>query len=42
MPSSSPILQPVAPGTYRYADALVNVWVIEDAGRLTVIDAGMP
>jgi glyoxylase-like metal-dependent hydrolase (beta-lactamase superfamily II) len=32
----------VAPGVHRLADSLVNIYVVEDAGQLTVIDAGMP
>lgn len=42
MPDSSALLESIAEGVYRYADSLVNVWVVDDAGRLTVIDAGMP
>jgi glyoxylase-like metal-dependent hydrolase (beta-lactamase superfamily II) len=32
----------VAPGVHRLADSLVNIYVVEEAGQLTVIDAGMP
>jgi glyoxylase-like metal-dependent hydrolase (beta-lactamase superfamily II) len=40
--SQSPALSPVAPGVYRFADSLVNIYIVDDAGQLTVIDAGMP
>lgn len=32
----------VAPGVHRLGTARVNWYVVEDAGRLTLIDAGMP
>ena len=34
--------QRVAEGVYRYADGLVNWYVIEEDGQLTVVDAGWP
>jgi len=39
---TSAILQQVVPGVFRYADPLVNVWIVQESDRLTVIDAGMP
>jgi glyoxylase-like metal-dependent hydrolase (beta-lactamase superfamily II) len=35
-------LEPVGPGVYRFADSVVNVYVVEEGGALTVIDAAMP
>jgi glyoxylase-like metal-dependent hydrolase (beta-lactamase superfamily II) len=35
-------LELVGPGIYRFADSLVNVYVVDEGGVLTVIDAGMP
>ena len=32
----------VAPGVHRVEDAYTNWYVVEDAGRLTVVDAGVP
>ena len=32
----------VAPGVHRIEDAYTNWYLIEDAGRLTVVDAGVP
>ena len=32
----------VAPGVHRVATAFVNFYLVEDAGRVTVVDAGMP
>jgi glyoxylase-like metal-dependent hydrolase (beta-lactamase superfamily II) len=32
----------VAPGIHRVEDAFVNFYVVEDGGRLTVVDAGHP
>jgi glyoxylase-like metal-dependent hydrolase (beta-lactamase superfamily II) len=32
----------VAPDVHRLADSLVNIYVVEEAGQLTVVDAGMP
>ena len=32
----------VAPGVHRFGTKLVNWYVVEDAGRLTLVDAGMP
>jgi glyoxylase-like metal-dependent hydrolase (beta-lactamase superfamily II) len=32
----------VAPGVHRIEDAFVNFYVVEDGGRLTVVDAGHP
>jgi len=32
----------VAPGVHRFADSLVNIYVINDGGALTVVDAGLP
>ena len=36
------MLQQVGPGVHRYADGLVNWYVLEDGGRLTLVDAGWP
>jgi glyoxylase-like metal-dependent hydrolase (beta-lactamase superfamily II) len=35
-------LQQVADGVHRYADGLVNWYVLEDGGELTIIDTGWP
>ena len=35
-------LQQVTGGVYRYADGLVNWYVIEEDGQLTLVDAGWP
>lgn len=32
----------VAPGVHRFGTKLVNWYAVEDAGRVTLIDAGMP
>jgi glyoxylase-like metal-dependent hydrolase (beta-lactamase superfamily II) len=32
----------VAPGVHRIADAFTNWYLIEDGGRLTIVDAGVP
>jgi glyoxylase-like metal-dependent hydrolase (beta-lactamase superfamily II) len=32
----------VAPGVHRIADAYTNWYLIEEAGRLTIVDAGVP
>jgi glyoxylase-like metal-dependent hydrolase (beta-lactamase superfamily II) len=32
----------VAPGIHRVADSYTNWYLVEDAGRLTVVDAGVP
>ena len=32
----------VAPGVHRLGNALINVYVIEDGGRLALVDAGLP
>ncbi len=32
----------VAPGVHRFGSRLVNWYAVEDAGRLTLVDAGMP
>lgn len=34
--------QMVAPGVHRYADGLVNWYLVEEDGELTVVDAGWP
>jgi glyoxylase-like metal-dependent hydrolase (beta-lactamase superfamily II) len=37
------VLQPsVAEGVHRVADSYTNWYIVEDAGRLTVVDAGVP
>ena len=37
-----PLLTEVTPGLYRYADGLVNWYVLEDAGRVVLLDTGWP
>jgi glyoxylase-like metal-dependent hydrolase (beta-lactamase superfamily II) len=32
----------IAPGVYRLGSSLVNWYLVEDGGRLTVVDAGVP
>ena len=32
----------VAPGVHRIEDAYTNWYLIEDDGRLTIVDAGVP
>ena len=40
MASNAP--QQVSEGVYRYADGLVNWYMIEEDGQLTIVDAGWP
>lgn len=39
---ADPTTQQVAPGVYRYADGLVNWYLLEEEGELTLVDAGWP
>src|SRR5512144_3103952 len=32
----------IAEGVHRLGDALVNLYLVEDGGRLTLVDAGLP
>ena len=37
-----PHTEEVAPGVHRVTDGLVNLYLVEDSGRLTVLDTGWP
>src|SRR5437764_2088410 len=33
---------PIAPGVHRLGSRLVNFYLVEDGGRYTIVDAGLP
>ena len=40
--SAGPPARDIAPGVHRLGSSLVNWYLVEEGGRLTAVDAGLP